>query len=556
MHGELKTGSKSEVGEEQNWKRKLERKGVVLVVGQWLGQTDVNVICKCWSGEATTCEGCCVRIKSARYRSGGKCNDGEEVGEERSNNEAGVKRNSRSLGVEGGELLVSRLHLGGNTIEISDDDEISVASMDAGDEEATKEDDAGDERAAEKQCGDGNKTKGSADGNDINDNVWPRSGMEARSYHRKLSIWKKFQDFVYFTVYGRHAAEIFPNLLPHTHYAGIEYHARHCAKPGVMCTTGLQFIVYPRLATEIPPQLARRIPTTQAFCTMVDTLRNPACCGDTPELASTYPLRSRSVPWVMCATGLQFIVYPQPAAEIPPNLQAHTHRAGIQYCGRHCTKSGVMCAIGLQFIMYPQPAAEIPPDLQAHTHCAAILHHGLCVPQGCNLLCIPSLLRRFPPTCRHIPTAQFIVYPQPAAEIPLNLVMCATGLQFIVYPQPAAEIPPNLQAHTHCACVLYHGRHCMKSGIMCATGLQFIVYPQPATEIPPNLQAHTHCAGVLYHGTYSTKPGLLCIPDLLWRFSSTRTHIPTAQALCTMVDTVSNPGVGDKVVARLTLTNK
>ncbi|KAJ8438307.1 hypothetical protein Cgig2_018787 [Carnegiea gigantea] len=42
-----------------------------------------------------------------------------------------------------------------------------------------------------KQCGDGNKKKGCADGNDVNDNVWPCSGMQARSYHRKLSIWKK-----------------------------------------------------------------------------------------------------------------------------------------------------------------------------------------------------------------------------------------------------------------------------------------------------------------------------------------------------------------------------
>ena len=31
-HGGLKTGSKSEVGEEQNWKRKLERNGVALVL--------------------------------------------------------------------------------------------------------------------------------------------------------------------------------------------------------------------------------------------------------------------------------------------------------------------------------------------------------------------------------------------------------------------------------------------------------------------------------------------------------------------------------------------
>jgi len=108
-----------------------------------------------------------------------------------------VCSNCRSLGVEGGELLASRLRLGGDTIEMLDDDEISVPSEDTGDEEATKEDDAGDERATEKQCGDGNRRKGCADGNDVNDNVWPRSGMEARSYHRKMRIWKKFQDFVY-----------------------------------------------------------------------------------------------------------------------------------------------------------------------------------------------------------------------------------------------------------------------------------------------------------------------------------------------------------------------
>ncbi|KAJ8439552.1 hypothetical protein Cgig2_007069 [Carnegiea gigantea] len=87
--------------------------------------------------------------------------------------------NCRSLGVEGGELPASRLRLGGDAIEKSDDDEISVASEDAGDEETTKEDDAGNEQAAEKQCGDGNKRKVCTNGNDVNDNVWPRSGMEA-----------------------------------------------------------------------------------------------------------------------------------------------------------------------------------------------------------------------------------------------------------------------------------------------------------------------------------------------------------------------------------------
>ena len=43
---------------------------------------------------------------------------------------------------------------------MSDDDEISVASEDAGDREATEEDDVGDEGVAAKRCGDGRKGKG------------------------------------------------------------------------------------------------------------------------------------------------------------------------------------------------------------------------------------------------------------------------------------------------------------------------------------------------------------------------------------------------------------
>ncbi|KAJ8437374.1 LOW QUALITY PROTEIN: hypothetical protein Cgig2_020393 [Carnegiea gigantea] len=247
----------SDMSEEKLWySLKYDREMLVAVEGDnhvqviFKGNNEHACIRERWSGEATTCEGCCVRIKRVRdigegkqiARSGGKCNDGEEVGEERGNNKAGVKQYDfvkMSLGVEGGELPASRLRLGGDTIEMSDDDEISVASEDVGDEEATKEDDVGDEQAAEKQCGHGNKRKGCADGNDVNDNVWPCSGMEARSYHRKLSIWKKFQDFVYvvcptdlqFTVYPRPAAEIFPYSLAHTHCASIEYHGRHYAKP-------------------------------------------------------------------------------------------------------------------------------------------------------------------------------------------------------------------------------------------------------------------------------------------------------------------------------------
>ncbi|KAJ8428406.1 LOW QUALITY PROTEIN: hypothetical protein Cgig2_024552 [Carnegiea gigantea] len=95
-------------------------------------------------------------------RSGRKCND--EVAEECGNNEAGVKR---SVGVEGGEQPGNRLRVGGDAIELSDDDEISIVSEDADDAEAAEEDDVGDEGAAENKCGEGSKREGCDDGNDL-----------------------------------------------------------------------------------------------------------------------------------------------------------------------------------------------------------------------------------------------------------------------------------------------------------------------------------------------------------------------------------------------------
>jgi len=99
--------------------------------------------------------------------------------------------NCRSMGVEGGEQAGSKQRLGGDTIEMLDDGKISITLEDAGDREAAEKDNAGDEGAAEKRCGDGSKREGCDDVNDVNDNVWPRSGMQARSYHRRLSICKK-----------------------------------------------------------------------------------------------------------------------------------------------------------------------------------------------------------------------------------------------------------------------------------------------------------------------------------------------------------------------------
>jgi len=99
--------------------------------------------------------------------------------------------NCRSSDSEGGEQPALRLRLGGDIVELSYDDEISIASEDAGDEETIEQHDAGDEQSVEKGCDEGKKRKGCGDGNDVNDNVWPRSGMQAQNYHRKLSIWKK-----------------------------------------------------------------------------------------------------------------------------------------------------------------------------------------------------------------------------------------------------------------------------------------------------------------------------------------------------------------------------
>ncbi|KAJ8424605.1 hypothetical protein Cgig2_014409 [Carnegiea gigantea] len=93
-------------------------------------------------------------------KSGRKCNDVQEVGEERGNNKAGVKQDCRSVGVEGGEQPGRRLCVGEDAIELPNDDEISVASEDAGDAKAAEEDNAGDEGAAQKKCGEGSKREG------------------------------------------------------------------------------------------------------------------------------------------------------------------------------------------------------------------------------------------------------------------------------------------------------------------------------------------------------------------------------------------------------------
>ncbi|KAJ8438541.1 LOW QUALITY PROTEIN: hypothetical protein Cgig2_024630 [Carnegiea gigantea] len=68
----------------------------------------------------------------------------------------------------------------GEIINVSDEDEISVTSNDAREEDTT--DKGGDE---------GRSGEEFAEGNEGNDIVWPRLGLQARNYSQKLSIWKK-----------------------------------------------------------------------------------------------------------------------------------------------------------------------------------------------------------------------------------------------------------------------------------------------------------------------------------------------------------------------------
>lgn len=74
----------------------------------------------------------------------------------------------------------SRMRVGEEIIELYDDDETSVASEDEADDKAAVE--GGEE---------GNKDRRVENSSDTNDNVWPRSGLHARSYYCKLTIWKK-----------------------------------------------------------------------------------------------------------------------------------------------------------------------------------------------------------------------------------------------------------------------------------------------------------------------------------------------------------------------------
>ncbi|KAJ8446009.1 hypothetical protein Cgig2_012353 [Carnegiea gigantea] len=118
----------------------------------------------------------------------------------------------------------TRLRLGREIIDVSDKDEISVTSNDAGEDDTT--DKGGDE---------GRSGEESAEGNEGNDTIWPRSGLQARNYYQKLSIWKKLisregQIF--------QSAEAFRQIIskyaitkPLQLSAAEELHAKNCDKP-------------------------------------------------------------------------------------------------------------------------------------------------------------------------------------------------------------------------------------------------------------------------------------------------------------------------------------
>ncbi|KAJ8441226.1 hypothetical protein Cgig2_033950 [Carnegiea gigantea] len=156
------------------------------------GESDVKVIFKGNDEHGYLYESAAIRKGRVRDCRDGKLlgtsgrtgNDGVQVGRERGNNQA----RCRSLGSEGRELPASRLRLGGDTMELSDDDEISIVSKDAGDEETTKEDDAGDEQPAKKRCDSGSKRKGSTDGNDVNDNR--KLGKKMDKHKHEILKWK------------------------------------------------------------------------------------------------------------------------------------------------------------------------------------------------------------------------------------------------------------------------------------------------------------------------------------------------------------------------------
>jgi len=65
------------------------------------------------------------------------------------------------VGGGGSKRPVSCMMIGGDKREVGKDDEVSVVSDDGGDDEINR-----------------------------NGNVWPRSGVQAQNYYRKLSVWK------------------------------------------------------------------------------------------------------------------------------------------------------------------------------------------------------------------------------------------------------------------------------------------------------------------------------------------------------------------------------
>ncbi|KAJ8449683.1 LOW QUALITY PROTEIN: hypothetical protein Cgig2_001339 [Carnegiea gigantea] len=202
---------------------------------------------------AAVCESRVPNIGEGKQiaRSGGKCNDGEEVGEERGNNQAGVKRNYRSLGVEGGELPVSRQRREG----------------------------------IQSKC-------------QMTMRYLLRQRMPVMKKQQRRTMQGISEQLRNNVVMGTKRKGVLMGMMSMT----ICGHVLGWKPEVIICYVRHKAVVY---------------------CVSL------TYCGDSPQLAGTYPLCRRS-----------FTGYPWPAAKILPNSHAHTHCAGVVYHDRYYAKPG------------------------------------------------------------------------------------------------------------------------------------------------------------------------------------------------------------------------
>ncbi|KAJ8430933.1 LOW QUALITY PROTEIN: hypothetical protein Cgig2_002721 [Carnegiea gigantea] len=134
-------------------------------------------------------------------RSGRNGHDGVTVGREGDHKQAGGKR-------QGGknDLCHEQWLLGGE----GDDDEISVASDDAGDKDTIEQDNAGDKQSPQTSCDQGTKSKGCGDGED--DIVKRKNGVADRIEQKLAGTYQKMGCIVtvecYSMMLGEYSVEL------------------------------------------------------------------------------------------------------------------------------------------------------------------------------------------------------------------------------------------------------------------------------------------------------------------------------------------------------------